>query len=335
VGIDIVRVDPLDATQADLFAAWRAVLEASERIEYGDDHSVDTLDQYVASYRHQRYERRAAWAAVADGNVIGHLDVELHLHDNTHRAEFTLAVQPNHRRRGAGTALLEIAERFARDERRPVLGVESDVATGHDDPAVSFAARHGFRAAQQELHSRLTLPVQIESARAEAEKHAEDYEVLTSWDGIPEEWLADRALLARRMSTDAPLGAVDFNEEAWDAKRVAYDFEQIREEGRRVVESMARHVPSGRLVGYTTIVVTERTPEIGEQWATLVRHEHRGHRLGLLVKAANLQALMAEMPAVRRIHTWNAVENEPMLRVNRSLGFAPIGLMTEWQKTSA
>lgn len=335
MGIDIVRVDPLDATQGELFAGWRAVLEASERNEFGDDHNVDTLDQYVARYRNQRYESRAAWAAVADGHVIGHLAVELHLHDNTHRAEFTLAVQPNHRRRGVGTALLETAERFARDERRPVLGVESDVATGHDNPAVGFAARHGFRAAQQELHSRLTLPVEIESARAEAEKHAENYEVLTSWDGIPDEWLADRALLARRMSTDAPLGAVDFSEEAWDADRVGYDFEQIRQEGRRVVESVARHVPSGRLVGYTTIVVTERTPEIAQQWATLVLHEHRGHRLGLLLKAANLQALVAKIPTVRRIHTWNAVENEPMLRVNRSLGFAPIGLMTEWQKRLA
>ena len=335
MGIDIVRVDPLDAAQRSLFAEWRDVLEASERVEYGDEHSVDALDQYVASYRNQRYERRAAWAAVADGRVVGHLAVELHLRDNTHRAELTLAVQPEHRRRGVGTALLETAERVARDERRTVLGVESDVATGHDDPAAGFAARRGFGAAQQELHSRLTVPVAIESARAEAEKHANEYEVLTSWDGIPDEWLADRAWLARRMSTDAPLGAVDFGEEDWSADRVRHDFDLIRQEGRRVVESVARHVPSGQLVGYTTIVVTEGRPEIAEQWATLVLHEHRGRRLGLLLKTANLQALVAEMPLVRRIHTWNAVENEPMLQVNRSLGFAPVGLMTEWQKRLA
>lgn len=335
MGIDIVRVDPLDATQRPLVAEWRAVLEASERTEYGDEHCVDALDQYVASYRNQRYERRAAWAAVAHGKVVGHLNVELHLHDNTHRAELTLAVHPGHRRLGVGTALLETAERVARDEGRTVLGVESDVATDHDDPAASFAARHGFGAAQQQLHSRLTLPVEVESARADAEKHADDYEVLTSWDGIPDEWLADRALLARRMSTDAPLGTVDFGEEEWTADRVRHDFDLIREEGRRVVEAVARHVPSGQLVGYTTIAVTEARPETAEQWATLVLNEHRGHRLGLLLKAANLQALVAEMPQVRRIHTWNAVENEPMLRVNQSLGFAPVGLMTEWQKRLA
>jgi RimJ/RimL family protein N-acetyltransferase len=43
--------------------------------------------------------------------------------------------------------------------------------------------------------------------------------------------------------------------------------------------------------------------------------------------------LLAELPNVQRVHTWNANENEPMLRVNRALGFRPIGQLTEWQKT--
>jgi hypothetical protein len=39
------------------------------------------------------------------------------------------------------------------------------------------------------------------------------------------------------------------------------------------------------------------------------------------------------LPHARSIHTWNAGENEPMLRVNRALGFVPVGWLTEWQKT--
>ena len=30
--------------------------------------------------------------------------------------------------------------------------------------------------------------------------------------------------------------------------------------------------------------------------------------------------------------TWNARTNEQMLRVNRDLGFHPVGASTEWQK---
>ena len=41
----------------------------------------------------------------------------------------------------------------------------------------------------------------------------------------------------------------------------------------------------------------------------------------------------AGLPGVRRVVTWNAESNEPMLRVNRALGFEPVGRMVEWQKS--
>lgn len=326
---EIVAVDPRDT---DRFEAWRAVLEASQRVEYGRDHAVDSLPELQAIFRNQRYERHLAWAAVHDGTVAGHLAVTLALTDNTHRLEFTLAVHPNHRRRGIGSALLEHVEQVARAEQRSVLGVETDVACGHDDPAVGFAARHGFTVAQRELRSRLDLPIDVVAARTEAEKHADGYEVITYWDDVPDEWLADKALLSQRMSTDVPLGGIDYAEEVWDAERVRREFELSREQGRHVVETVARHRASGRLVGFTTLVASEYAPDLAYQWGTLVLQQHRGHRLGMLLKAANLQALLAERPGMRGVHTWNAGENEPMLRVNRALGFAPIGQLTEWQK---
>jgi hypothetical protein len=64
----------------------------------------------------------------------------------------------------------------------------------------------------------------------------------------------------------------------------------------------------------------------------LVTSEHRGRRLGQLVKATNLRALHAGLPEVTWICTWNAESNEPMLRVNRALGFRPVGRTTEWLK---
>jgi len=48
---------------------------------------------------------------------------------------------------------------------------------------------------------------------------------------------------------------------------------------------------------------------------------HRGHGLGLWVKALNLLRLTDERPLVQRVSTWNAASNDHMIRVNRALGF--------------
>ena len=334
--MEIVPVDPFDPAHRELFEAWVGVGEAASRAEYGIHTAAWSADEIRAAYGKQDDERRRAWAALLDDEVVGQLELRLPVHDNTHRAEIELAVRPDRRRLGVGTALLAVVEQAARDEGRTVFGPDSDVAIEHDDPAAGFAARHGYTRAQSEIRSELTLPLPdgtLASAEAEAQEHATGYETLTAWDGIPDEWLTDRALLARRMSTDAPLGGVDLVEEEYDEARVLRDFELARAQGRRIVETVARERATGRLVAYTTIGIAKHTPDTAYQWSTLVLREHRGHRLGLLVKAANLRALLDEMPGIRRVFTWNAGENAPMLRVNRALGFAPIGTLTEWQKT--
>ena len=49
--------------------------------------------------------------------------------------------------------------------------------------------------------------------------------------------------------------------------------------------------------------------------------QHRGHRLGLLVKTAMLDWLAEAEPAIERIETGNAAANDHMIAVNDVLGF--------------
>ena len=56
------------------------------------------------------------------------------------------------------------------------------------------------------------------------------------------------------------------------------------------------------------------------------------HGLGLALKLANLDAVRAAWPDARRIHTWNAGENDAMWRVNEALGFETAGAEALWQK---
>jgi RimJ/RimL family protein N-acetyltransferase len=64
----------------------------------------------------------------------------------------------------------------------------------------------------------------------------------------------------------------------------------------------------------------------------VVHPAHRGHRLGLAVKIANLEALARRAPAARLIVTGNAAVNAPMIAVNDMLGFEVAGEGMFWQK---
>ena len=57
---------------------------------------------------------------------------------------------------------------------------------------------------------------------------------------------------------------------------------------------------------------------------------HRGHGLGAWMKAVNHLRLRDERPEVEIVQTWNASSNEPMLRINRALGFAPVQRFQGW-----
>jgi hypothetical protein len=94
-------------------------------------------------------------------------------------------------------------------------------------------------------------------------------------------------------------------------------------------------VPSGRLVAYSVLSVPRQPHRAVQQYATLVLREHRGHRLGMLVKVANLAHLAATYPGHPSILTFNAEENRHMLAVNESLGFAPIAYEGAWRKDLA
>jgi predicted GNAT family acetyltransferase len=100
-------------------------------------------------------------------------------------------------------------------------------------------------------------------------------------------------------------------------------------QGRFTYTTAAVHVASGELAAYTQMGGTPETPDRLNQYDTYVRRTHRGHGLGIAVKAPNLRAIQSG-PAV--LHTWNAPENAPMIAVNAKLGFRPVAQRTIWER---
>ena len=334
--VTITLIEDPDDTQRQLFDDWAEVFAADGRALFGPDHTAHSADELREMSRSPS-QHRIAWAGLDEsGTVVGAAGLVMPLHDNLSQALVLVVVHPDHRRRGVGTALLEHAESAARDHGRTVFLAETQWRVdAHDESGEAFAAPHGYAAAQTVLRSSLALPADRARLEEALGGEADGYLVQTCWDGIPDAWLAGRAELSRRMSTDIPMGDLQLEEESWDEERVRTDYERIAAIGRRVVDTYAVHAATGELVGYTQVQVPRAQPEVGFQQDTLVMREHRGHGLGLRMKAAGTLALMQDSPATTSVRTWNADDNAPMLTVNRAIGYVHDAMMREWQKVVA
>lgn len=326
---DLVETRPGDA----LFGHWCDLWAASARAERPDERPPPA-DEHVALARQLLTPggSRAGThrAAVVDGTVVGALRLIVPLRDNPTAAVVDLAVAPDRRRRGLGTLLLEEGVRLARELGRTELICEVD-EPGPDAPGRSFAERHGWTCDLLETRRDLALPLDEQRLRAveDAARRASAGYSLVEWrDRTPDELLDDRAVLERRMTTDAPHGELPVEEEHWDAERVR-EYERVHADRGRTVLS-AGAVQDGRLVAFTDLHLPRATPERAHQGGTLVLVEHRGHRLGGLVKAAVLRRVLREHPQVRTITTYNSDGNRPMVAVNEALGFVPAGALSSW-----
>jgi RimJ/RimL family protein N-acetyltransferase len=112
---------------------------------------------------------------------------------------------------------------------------------------------------------------------------------------------------------------------AWDATRVRDAERRMRLQGVRAHTMAVRHDASGELGGFTMVEVGPEQPEWGFQALTAVVREHRGHRLGLLLKLAMMDRLAAAEPQVTRLLTSNSATNKHMIAVNEALGYRVLG----------
>ncbi|MDO5723338.1 MAG: GNAT family N-acetyltransferase [Flaviflexus sp.] len=282
------------------------------------------------------------------GQILGYVGVYYSSDDNLGRAWLGIYVLPAWRFRGIGSAAINHARRLvadlgrrdieawaiahpaAPDDPDPVLPATGVGAVSLEGPTSLLLAR-GFRLAQVEYQLRLPAPrdrqgrllAQLAALREEGAAGArEDYE-LESWQGMP----GDPAAVAdmfRRFSADIP-ASEGLEPSAWDEEKVVNYVERLAARGVDLLWTAVRHRDSGQLVGYT-MLEWPHGADSATQEDTWVSPEHRGHRLGLLIKATNTaRAIGGEIVGrpgeLRTILTWLAAENEHMLAINRRLGF--------------
>lgn len=319
-------------------ALWHQVDEATR----GPDVPADPVSELLPRLddRPEGGERSELWLGVVDGTAVAIGDIRLPLHDNTISAEIDVRVRPDHRRRGRGREMVDhLLRRVTAEGRSRVFGeIDEPLVDAPGDPehpGRGFARSLGARPVLFEIRRSLDLTMlessKVAALRAEAAGRAAGYSLVQWVDRAPVDVRDDLAALMARMSTDVPLDDMEWEPEVWDAARVLAKEDGAIARGRTRIVSAARHDDTGRLVGYTDIGVNAQRPGIAYQWDTIVASEHRGHRLGMLMKAANLEQLQQRVPGVRLVHTWNAEVNRHMIAVNEALGFRAVERWREWQ----
>jgi GNAT superfamily N-acetyltransferase len=324
------RLDPQALDQVDL-AGGLAVYEAARRVD--SPHTMPRTarawlsdlvrgwDGEPSTYYVQRDERRRA---------VGMLEVYLPERDNRHVAMLEVTVHPAVRRQGLGRALLQVGLDEARDAARSTVWVE-----GYDNEGSrAFAAELGLTPAITSVNRRQVLhDVDLEdvaSVVADAAAHAADYELLRLTGPVPAE-LMDQMVVLVAAINDAPMDDLEFEDEVFSPERLrAFDTAQLAR-GGRLYRLVARHRATGVLAGHTVVAVDEDRPWHASQLDTSVLAEHRGHRLGLLLKGTMVQWLADAEPQLLELDTWNAASNTHMIAVNERLGYQVVATATGYQ----
>lgn len=317
---------PFQRVQPDDDAAVAAVIDILETARRLDDpQSPAPIPELQRRWLRYGWDLRPdewfLYRPSVDAEPVGVLVVDLPTRDNLHLVWAEVTVHPARRREGHGTAMMQEVLRRTEEAGRTTVWLGGP----EDDPAVGgFLSRFGFRYASHDARRKQWLsevdPVVVAELRREAEHAAVDYELVRLLPPQPDALMAEIAEVAESIN-DAPMGDLTFEREVFDLD-LMHDIETART-GRQdqMYRVVARHRTTGRLGGHTVVMVNPLRPGRGVQCDTAVSREHRGHRLGLLLKIEMMAWLAETEPQLEHIETSNQVDNGFMISVNEALGY--------------
>ena len=247
------------------------------------------------------------WVAEVDGEVVGRSLAFLNFFGGT-SARIYVIVHPEHRGRGIGAALFELAHEHA-DTLDPTALVTDFYETTE---GVRFANARGFAETRAEQLSVL-------DPRTVTERPSAEVRSLVDAD------LRDAHRIDETTSADIPqhepITEIPYDEwEQWVLNEPLFQrdgsFIAYADGEAAALSLLAADLESGRATNMYT--------------GTL--GEFRGRGLGLAAKLASIH--WAAQQGVTQMFTTNDEANAPMLAINRRLGYAPAGRRVEFSRTA-
>jgi len=344
-----------DAPDARVFLEMVRIANAVCLEDAGHDYLREEPDEMLGFWQDQTDWTQLGFAALRGDQVLGAVKLMISNEAEASTVEFDLMVDPPHRGQGLEQLLLAEVEREARERglatiqtwtlhRPDASGPRLQPSTGWgsipaDDEQTRFQLASGFTLEQVERNSVFDLTgdlALVERMLAEAASVAGgEYRPVQWTSPTPAEYVDGFAHALSRMSTDVPAGGLVIDEQHWDAARVERRDARLKAQGLTVSVAAVLHIPTGRVAAYNELAIGEDRSGATQQFGTLVVKEHRGHRLGTIVKCANLLRWRDLVPESPRVSTFNAEENRHMLDINEAIGFVPASYAGAWKKVLA
>lgn len=341
----------LDAESAHSFIAMvdlgNAVCESDIGLKDLNETPAEVLPRWLDQT--DRIER--AFLAHSGGQLLGAAILSLATEAEATGAETDIMVLPQHWGHGVEDALLACIEDEARRLGRRTLQTwtlhrtttggrmltpRTGWGTMPATPMSDLLTASGFTLEQAERNSAFDLtadPARIAQMLDAATAYAGgDYRLIEWLLPTPPEYRDGYAAVSARMATDAPSADLDVDEEVWDAERIVRHDAHLVDAGRMTSVVAVEHVPTEQIVAFNELVIGPDRTGVTHQYNTLVVKEHRGKRLGVIVKCANLLRWRELAPHSPKVTTFNAEENRPMLDINEAIGFVPVSYAGAWQK---
>ena len=239
-------------------------------------------------------------------------------------------VRPDKRGRGYARAMARPAFDLLEGEGRSRFHTMIE----KDRPTEDLGRKLGLAPAYESKRSRLSIPELdtdlMDSWIARASERAADYELQYYQSPLPEEMLEPFCNLFLVMNT-APKEDLEAEDEDMTPEHWREIESNAIDSKCQIHTLIAVHRPSGDLAGFTQIKTQDLQPDLGWQEDTGVDPGHRDKGLGRWLKAAMIERITGTYPELRRVDTFNAGSNEPMLNINVAMGFKPIHISRVWQ----
>ncbi|MFD3700589.1 GNAT family N-acetyltransferase [Streptomyces sp. NPDC058646] len=222
-----------------------------------------------------------------------------------------LAVRPDARRRGVGTALWERVRRELLADGRTSVATMVDLG----GPGQAFAEAVGF-----ENVLPMAWYVQDVPEPRTVEVPATPGYTLMTWHGLTPDDRVRALAVAHGAMADAPTGDLDQRNDSWGAERL-HAVQRLALDRGGELTTVAAVTDAGEVAAYTVVVLPDPGGPRAVQYDTVVVPGHRGHGLGRAVKQHMLREAAERYPGLRTIATTVADENIPMRTVNEALGY--------------